>query len=410
MKKINYKSRIIGVLIVIFVAVNAFLIFIDEHDEVDRKSYINEWSKSITYDLYEKLDADGVFTSQESNHVYFDSDVGAFSEFLVEEGEIIEQGSDLYTYEVINYDQQETQLQSEMDRLEEEITAIEDYIDEIQNYDISDSGSSSFFGNNTNDESKEHVRTEFQKEESIAHQAAELTKKEAMLEMVEDQLDQLQLDGKTITVTSPFGGVITEVSETLESPLITLKSNDLQIEGKLNEKERKQVEPGMAANIKVEDMDLVWEGTLDAIQTFPEDIDVHRSSTYPYVISLDDSSDTILPGYHAEIEIITEESLGAVTALEDLLITDENIYAWVMDRNGLLERREIISGISENGLVEIKEGLSEGEWLAYQPKDEFRNGAPFFTPLKIHTLSLKEAVDSDSTDISRFVMMGLLAR
>ncbi|KHE67343.1 efflux RND transporter periplasmic adaptor subunit [Halobacillus sp. BBL2006] len=420
MKKKNYKGRIIGLAIIALVAANAFLIYFDEdHEKVDRKSYINEWSQAITYDLFETLDSEGVFAAEESKEVYFSQEVGAFQEFLVEENQTINEGDDLYTYEVLNYEQQEIKLEGEVDRLEEEIGAIEDYINEIENYDVPEpeSDNSSSFFNNSDDTSTsnsndppEYVETEFQKEAKLAEQESELTKKEAMLEIVQDQLDQLQEAGQTITVTSSFSGTVTDLSEELNDPILTLKSTNLRIKGKFNEDERKLVEEDMGARIDVTDLNLELEGTLSSIDSFPEEVEVHRSSYYPFEVSIEEADEQLLPGYHADVDIITDEALGVVTVLEDLLITEKNLYAWVMNSEGHLERRAVKTGVSENGLIEIQEGLTEGEWLAYQPKDEFRRQVPFITPIKLRDLSFQDIIDVDEETLKTYGLLGLLAR
>ncbi|MGI8316494.1 efflux RND transporter periplasmic adaptor subunit [Halobacillus mangrovi] len=421
MKKKNYKGRIIGLVIIAFVTANAFLIYFDEdHEKVDRKSYVNEWSQAITYGLYETLDTEGVFASQESEEIYFSQEVGAFQEFLVEENQSVSEGDDLYTYEVLNYEQQESNLEGEITRLEEEITAAEDYIDEIENYEVpqpENDNSSSLFNNSddTSDSSNsseppEYVETEFQKQSKLAEQEAELTKKEAMLEMAEDQLDQLQEEGQAITVTSSFSGTVTDISEELNAPLLTLKSTDLQIEGKFNEDERKMVEEDMAARIEVEDLNLKLEGTLSSIHSFPEEVEVHRSSYYPFEVNIDETEEQLLPGYHADVDIVTAEAIGAVTVMEDLLLTEKNLYAWVMNSEGQLERRAVTTGINDNGLIEVTEGLQEGEWLAYKPKDEFRRQVPFITPIKLRDLDFQDIIDVDQDTLTTYGLLGLLAR
>ncbi|MBN9656166.1 efflux RND transporter periplasmic adaptor subunit [Halobacillus sp. GSS1] len=417
MKKINVKGRILGILIVAFVTTNAFLIFLDEGEQVDRKSYIKEWSKTITYDLFEKMDTKAVFASEESEPVYFNEDVGSFHEFLVEEGDTVSEGDDLYTYDVLNYYQEEARLQSEVSRLEEEINAIEGLIDEIESYrvpDPPDTGSNSSPFSNNSDTSDttppSYVETEYMKEEKIAEQESELAKQEAMLEMIEDQLDQLQDEGDRITVTSAFSGTVSEISKDLEAPLLTLESTNLVLKGTIPEQERKKIEEEMVVEIHVPEMEYETTGTLDSVDDYPEEVEVHRSSRYPFTVSLEDPSEELLAGYHADLKIITDEALGAVTAIEKALETEENLYAWVMNEEGILERRDIETGVEEQGLVEILSGLEDGEWLAVEPKDEFRNEAIFFTPLHTDDLRVRQMFKMERQSILTYGLLGILSR
>ncbi|MYL51268.1 HlyD family efflux transporter periplasmic adaptor subunit [Halobacillus litoralis] len=418
MKKINVKGRIIGILIVAFVTTNAFLIFLDEGEQVDRKSYINEWSKTITYDLFKKMDTKAVFTSEETEPVYFNEDVGSFNEFLVEEGDTVSEGDDLYTYDVLNYYQEEARLEGEVSRLEEEIDAIEDFIDEIESYrvpdppDTNDNNSSPFNNNSGTSDAPppSYIETEYMKEEKMAEQETELAKQEAMLEMVEDQLDQLQDEGDRITVTSAFSGTVSEVSEDLESPLLTLESTNLVLEGTIPEQERKEIEEEMVVEIHVPELEYETTGTLTSVDDYPEEVELHRSSRYPFKVSMENPSEELLAGYHADLKITTDESLGVVTAVEKALETDENLYAWVMNAEGILERRDIETGIEEQGLVEILSGLEDGEWLAVEPKDEFRNEAIFFTPLHTDDLRVRQMFKMERQSILTYGLLGILSR
>ncbi|MBA2176771.1 hypothetical protein H0266_17920 [Halobacillus locisalis] len=408
MKTKNYKGRVIGLLVIAFIATNAFLIFFDEEDRVERKSYVEKWSKSTTYNLFERLNVNGVFASEEANSVYFNDDIGSFQEFLVEEGQSVSDGDDLYTYEVVDYEKQEAQLESEIDRLEEEEDAIDDYIDELEDYDVPEPESDDDEDDSSDPPS--YVQTEYLVEERIAEQEAELAKVEAMLEMVEDQLDQLEDDGQEITVTSAYDGTVTHISESLEAPILTLKSTNLIVKGEFSEEERRLVEEDMAAQVFIEDLEVQTPGTLTSVHEFPEEVEVQRASRYPYEIELENADETLLPGYHADVDIITDSALEAVTVLDSVLVTEENLYAWVMTEEGVLERRTIETGIEENGLVQIIEGLEDGEWLADQPEDEFRRQATFITPINIRDLSVQKLFDSEMGNQPTYGLLGLLSR
>src|SRR5699024_5167889 len=74
-------------------------------------------------------------------------------------------------------------------------------------------------------------QAELIKEQYITEKEKELAQKEAELNSVESQLSELTSTGETVTVESPFEGIVTDVSETLEDPLLTIQSDDLIIKG-----------------------------------------------------------------------------------------------------------------------------------------------------------------------------------
>ncbi|WP_027956808.1 efflux RND transporter periplasmic adaptor subunit [Halobacillus kuroshimensis] len=423
MKKINIKGRMTGLLIIAFITTNALLIYLDEDDRVDRKSYLHTWSQAVTYDLFERVETKGVFTSQESVPVYFDGADGSFQQFLVSEGDKVQEGDDLYTYQVEDYAAEESRLQGEVQRIQEEITAVEDYMDKLEAYDIPDSSSttdrstSSFLGEDRNPAEEESssspdssIEAEYLKEEELARQQAELSKQQGLLEMAEDQLDQLQETGEQITVTSQFSGTVTDIDEELNAPILTMKSANLVLEGEIREEDRTQVEENLTVDIFVPELELETTGTVTRVDEFPEQTDLGGKSRYPFIVTLEEADEQLLPGYHAEMQVITAEAPQAVAALDDALTTEENLYAWIMNEEGILERREVTTGMEEDGLVQVVSGLEDGEWMAVAPKDEFRNASVFLTSMQVEDLPIKDLIELDQSTMLNYGLLGLLSR
>ncbi|SDJ68295.1 efflux RND transporter periplasmic adaptor subunit [Salimicrobium halophilum] len=409
-KKQRVIRRIVGVSIILFITLNGLLVYFDQKNRVTQKSYIEEWSQSFTGDIFERLETEGVFASSDKNNVYFDHDRGSFREFLVEEGDAVNEGDDLYTYKVLNYASREAELESEIDRLEEDVDALEEYIDEIEDYDIPEPDT------DIEDEDYDHptpssyVEAEFEQEEKVAEKEMELAQKEAELAMVEDQLDQLEDEGETITVTSAFDGTVTDISESLEDPVLTLQSTELLLRGNLSEEERKQVEEEMTTIAEIPEDDIVVSGEISTLHEFPEETNLHLTSSYPFEADVTTDDEEILPGYHAEVDIITDESIDTTIALDKALISDENLYAWVMNEEGLLERRSIATALKEKNLIEVTEGLESGEWLAVEEEDEFRNNAPFLTPLDTENLDVSRLFALESETMITYGLLGLISR
>ncbi|MFZ0476324.1 MAG: efflux RND transporter periplasmic adaptor subunit [Halobacillus sp.] len=435
MKNKRYSKRILGFLIIAFIATNALLIYFDEEGHVERKSYIKDWSESTTSDLQNTLSSEGVFASAKTTPVYFNQDSGAFHEFVAKEGQTVEEGDDLYSYEVEDYAGKETQLDNKQTRLEQEIAAIENYIQELEGYtvpepenELSEPGrndpnteNNSNFGNlspdnpangetSNSDTRGSYAETKFLKKEKIAEQETALAQKEAMAAMVDSQLNQLRENGEVITVSSPFSGTVTDTSNDLDKPIMTLASTELNLKGDLKEEHRPEVKPEMPVTMYVPELNMELNGSLSTIQDHPEEVEVNESSRYPYEVTVDEVDDKVLPGYHAEVDIITKQVDGVVTTLEDGLIREKKSYVWTMNEDGKIDRHEVETGLKENNLIEIQKGLEAGEWVAYQPKDEFRRNSTFFTPLKSQDLDVSQIWHSDQESIVNYGLLGLLAR
>ncbi|WP_163528434.1 efflux RND transporter periplasmic adaptor subunit [Halobacillus ihumii] len=422
----RYKVRICGLVVIAFLTLNASLIYFDKDQQVEQKSYINEWSAAFTEDLFESIHTSGVFTSNETTPVYFDKQSGVFQEFLVEEGDEISEGDDLYTYQVTDYQDQLNQLETKAARLQGEITSLTDYINELESFTIPETGSASqpsFFSESSPGDSfsqdpepqqenseSQNIETEFMKQKAIAEKELQLSQKQAHLSMVENQLSQLEDTGQSITVTSEFSGVVTNLSENLHPPLLTLSSSNLIVSGELSEEHRKQVKEGMNSYVRIPNLELEVKGLVESIKPFPQSVDVQHPSHYPFEIVIEEDKEKVKPGYHANVEIITAEAIDAVAAYDDVLKNGENSSAWVMNDRGRLEKREIETGIIEDRIVEVTEGLAKGELLADHPKEEFRNGAVFLTPLKLDQFEVQNLFDVAPSLMLDYGLLGLMNR
>ncbi|WP_176142387.1 efflux RND transporter periplasmic adaptor subunit [Halobacillus hunanensis] len=423
----RYKVRICGLVVIAFLTLNAGLIYFDRDQQVEQKSYINEWSAAFTEDLFESIHTSGVFTSNEITPVYFDKQSGIFQEFLVEEGEEISEGDDLYTYKVEDYQVQLNQLETKAARLQAEITSLTENINELESFTIPETGASSqpsFFSESSpsdsfsqdpepqqqEDSELQTIETEFMKQNAIAEKELQLSQKQAHLSMVENQLNQLEQTGQSITVTSEFSGVVTNLSENLQPPLLTLSSSNLIVSGELSEEHRKQVKEGMNSYVRIPNLELEVKGLVESIKPFPESVDVQHPSHYPFEIVIEEKKKEVRPGYHANIEIITAEAIDAVAAYEDVLKNGGNSSAWVMNDRGRLEKRKIETGIVEDRMVEVTEGLAKGELLADHPEDEFRDGAVFLTPLKLDQFEVQNLFDVAPSLMLDYGLLGLMNR
>ncbi|MCP3029758.1 efflux RND transporter periplasmic adaptor subunit [Halobacillus sp. A1] len=424
--KSSRKTWWIGISVFIFVAANSLLLYFDSQQKVERKSFVSEWSGTFVSDLEETIELRGVFSSADASPVYFDEQTGAFQEFSVKVGDEVNEGDELYSYEVVDYEAQSTELEQTAAKIQSEIDAIDTYVSELENYTIEEESSNdtSFnpFGELEEEEDLENeleetaeenstAEAELLKEEAIAAQEKERSQKEAELTMVEDQLDELTTTGQTITVTSAIDGFVTERSENLQSPLLTLSSAELKLEGEVNEEDHKVIEEDMEARIRTDGLDEVeLTGTIDQLSSVSEHTHVDKVSQYPFEIALTDIDDEVKTGYHADVEVITDQSLEAVTAFEESLVTDKNLYAWEMTNEGILRKRTLETGLQEDDKVEIIDGLDYPAQLAKERKDQFQDGTIFITPIDSQNLKYKEIFQNFSAQMKEKILLGLLNR
>jgi len=387
-------KRIIQLLMVVFVVVNFFLVYIDDEGKVERTAYVNDWSQSFEADMAEKMIKPGVLTAASEEQLYFDESLGSFQAFLVEEGSQVSAGDPLYTYLVDNYYETESNLMNEVDQLNGDVAAIEAAISQIEMYQVPSSGEGSGTPSafSLTEEGLEvefpqsSAEAELIKQQYLVEKQKELTQKQAQLASAESQLNGLRSSGDTITVESPYDGRVSSLSTTLEDPVITIESTQLVAVGELTEQERVQMEQGLVAEVDIHEVDGEVLGTVQEVSDTPNSIKIEGESIYPFRIAFDENAEVeqLLPGYHADIAITMEESLGATVVHEEAVL-DKSI--WRMTNEGKLVKQNVETGLDVDGKVEILEGVETGDWVAVEPPSLFHDEANFITPLQVKHIS-----------------------
>ncbi|WP_345242236.1 hypothetical protein [Pontibacillus salipaludis] len=431
----------------LLVMANIILVVLSE-DEVERKSYISKWDTPFTADLENAIAEEGVFQPSSEEHVYFDKDLGSFKQFLVEEGEEVELGDPLFEYVIRDYWGTVTQLESQISGLEEEVEALEDYVDDVEDIEVPDT---------EEPDARAFADAEVNKDHAEAEAEKELALKEAQLEALEDQLDEIEEYGQVIEVSSLVNGTVKELDHTLEDPAVTIaRSDQLILAGDIDEQNRVDIQEGMKARGTIEKLEQSWEGQVGAADEFPiEGSSELGDSSYPYVVEVNESIDGVLPGYHSTVYLTVEEVQDAITVyqnwihlpidgmedfvsdqkLEDEVLEEESEevqedgpddgeeveqveeevvvegpYAWVMNDLGLVEKRYLSLGMDEYNLQEVQEGLTLEEWVADEPNEEFYEGTSFLTSLEAERIHWTDVKSLDKGVMWEYAKMGLLMR
>ncbi len=372
--------------LVLFIGINCLLVWLDDGEKVIRQAYVPTWEKVYQTDLFETIEADGVVTYSGESFVYFDKSIGSFDSFLVEEGSKVEVGDPLFQYRVNDYAEAEAILSYELEKIDGEIDAIEDAISEMVSYRIP-RPSVPVVGNAEEDNTtvvvtpQEPVEADLIKEQFIIQKEQELATKKEQEQAIENQLDDLQENGDTITVESPFEGKIKEISSTLNDPIIRIEHMGLQVKGELDEAARFEVESGQPVEITLANGEQTLQGSISQIEDAPHDITVDSKSIYPFEVSFKEEQelDSILPGYHANLRITVNESINGITVDTD---TVKHHHVWKMNDTGKMELVPVQTGIQMGDDLEVISGLSLGDVVTKESIDASYKGMPFITPIK----------------------------
>lgn len=190
---------------------------------------------------------------------------------------------------------------------------------------------------------------------------------EARVEVAAAALDRMRL-------TAPFAGTVAEVNGEVGEfvtpspvgiatpPAIDLVDTScIYIAAPIDEVDAPAIRVGMRADVTLDAFrDRRFPGTVRRIAPYVLDIEKQARTVEIEAEIAPDAATGLLPGYSADIEVI-------IAVREDVLrVPTEAVFdrksVLVLDRqSGLLEQREVRTGLSNWEFTEILEGLADGE-------------------------------------------------
>lgn len=427
------KIMVFSITVVIFIAINLFLVYKDNTQQIDRVTFISDWTNTKEQEMRELLHTDGVLDYAEENLIYFDDSLGSFNEFLIEKGNVVEKGDALYSYDVHNFTEMMLHLNGQENELDAKIKAIKKAVSDMGSKQIT---SENFQFVNPDGEEiglyRQNVTdAEVMKEQYIIDKEKELAETEAELASIKSQIEELSTGSGSITVESPYEGKVTQVETSLENPLITVEDAELYVTGELSEKERMSVQKKSHADITMKENNKSLIGTVISLDDEPKELDLTGESVYPFHIQLNEQSeeddpkkednvetdenidfndsnveDELLQGYHAEVGIILDRDPEAIVVPQKIMQQDQ---LWWMTRDGELIYLPVETGIHEDeNIAIISDMIAEDDWIALRPKPQFRDGSHFITPLKPNKTNWKSIYNDGAR--KRSILIGLLGR
>ncbi|MDL2300305.1 efflux RND transporter periplasmic adaptor subunit [Clostridiaceae bacterium OttesenSCG-928-D20] len=291
----------------------------------------------------------------------------------VREGDSINEGDPLFSYDTEEISLQIEQAKLDLDRIIEGIDSLEAQVNVLR----------SQRDKITSDALKLEYTQQIQSYEAqIKHEDYNKKSKELDLSRLERDLDNA-------TVYSETNGVIRQIRSTdeiqlpsdylntdkawLEDYISILEEGELQIRGTINEQNIKDIEVGGAVSIRSRlDADQIWTGIVTHIDLENPIIsleNINEATKYPFYIALDSTEDLII-GQHVYIEPSLREAISGLWLREFYIMTDESEMTWVWAVNkskDVLEKRYVsLGGYDEELLAyHIKEGLTGEDEIAW---------------------------------------------
>ena len=207
------------------------------------------------------------------------------------------------------------------------------------------------------------------------------------------EYDKLEKELNDGVVYAEVDGVVKTVgdSETAavdHKPLVTVSGGGgYYVQGTLSELELETVKVGQTVNVMSWMSGESAEGTIQEISDMPVLYGNNYGngntnvSYYPFTIFIDGESSSFEEGDYLDITYTpqTDESGSNSLYLQNMFVRSEDgqSYVYVAGKDGLLERREVVTGKSLYGsYTEIRSGLSADDKVAFPYGKEVKEGCP----------------------------------
>lgn len=149
--------------------------------------------------------------------------------------------------------------------------------------------------------------------------------------------------------------------------------SNLQVSADLPERYVAVLKPGLKAEVSVEAYpDLVFNATVTRVSPVVDT----TSRTKEVILHFDQRDSRVNAGMFGKIKLYTQDFSGQITMPADALVSlNDVLYAYVVKDDETVERRKVKTGETVDGVIQILEGVSEGEKVVVQGQTSLNDGS-----------------------------------
>lgn len=336
---------------------------------------------------------DGKVQAAQVQEEYYDASKGLIAEIVVENGQEVEEGTDLFTYR----NEENQGLLDEQNR--QYSRSAQKYADAETDLANAKKALNTANGNITEINRQNQVSSASSEEELMlspeAENAqnqlmeAEATKAEAeaAIEGAEMAMDDLKIQMEdityeieklkkeiTTTVKADFKGVVELNSadpnklQSSEQPIVRLMSNNLEIESSVSEYDYNKLSADSPVDIYLLNSDRELKGKISTIDSLPMQAEAEgsTSSRYHFTVIPEES---IQYGFSVQIGY----SEGVMYLPQNTVIEEEGKTMVYLNKDGVVEKREVTVSEKSN-LYVIESGLEADEEVLIDPDPALLDG------------------------------------
>ncbi|MEF8683611.1 UNVERIFIED_CONTAM: efflux RND transporter periplasmic adaptor subunit [Bacillus cereus] len=314
---------------------------------------------------------------------YADSTKGKVKNIVVTEGQEVEKGTKLFSYdnEEINLQMKQTELDQKMSSIRYDLgkKKIDSLKTEIKK--ARDGGATKEVTNPMEEQINEL---------EMQQKTIELEKEKSQL-----QIEQLKQKQKDFTIYSNFAGVVQKLDkDAAQSPsqsigeqgkafLQIASKEPFQIQGTLTELQKSQIQKDQTFTVTAKaNNKKKWTGKITEISEFPTSAEMAQTagtgegtqniSQYTYKASLD-GQEGLSPGYHVSLQVNLENKTMIAVPSKSIVEKNEDTFIYVEDK-GKLHKQNVKKGSIDGDWTEILEGVKVGQKVVKNPSDNIYDG------------------------------------
>lgn len=312
----------------------------------------------------------GIVESQESWDVNRDADK-EIKEVFVEVGDMVEEGTPLFTYDTENLEHQIAQAKLNIEEIENDISNYNVQIKELQ-------------------EEKDKAPEDSKFEYTNQIQTLQMTVKQREFDKkgAQAEIANYQKSIDNATVVSKIAGVVKAINETgydsmgnQAAYMSIMQTGEYRVKGTIDEQNYYVLSVGQPVILRSRvDETITWTGTISKVDTenpSSGNNDYYYGSSgesatkYPFYIALD-SADGLILGQHVFIEPDygqsgSEEKEGLWLDASYIVMDDGDPYVWAANGKNRLEKRKVELGEFDDMMYqyEILSGLMQEDYITW---------------------------------------------
>lgn len=327
--------------------------------------------KAAEQELSESILVTGKIVPESEQKVYIEAERGEIQEFKVKENDKVKAGDPLIVYDssklrseyskaVRERDLIQKRLQTEINQTAElgkMIASAEEGVEELK---------------------KEKIELEMQQEN---------TKSE--IESAQEAINDLTEQINEMTVASKVDGVVVKVDPNAAASegaaglaVHVVSGKPFKVIGTMSEFDTVKIKEKQQVIIRPKVFkEREWKGVIESVSQFPNeegggdefagDAGGGNVTMYPFKVGVTDDTSELRQGFHVSMEIkIDGDGKKLSVPYTAVLDEDETSIVYVL-KDGVVERREVETGASNDEFIEVKKGVKKGELVVTMPEDAF---------------------------------------